>query len=150
MIRKTLKAIEPRYPRARFIFKDLPLVKIHPWAMTASLAARCVYQQNPDAFWKVHDAIFDNQDAITSENAWDKMLTFATQAGVQPDSFRACMISPEAKRAVEANMADARALKIGSTPTIFVNGRPLLGGPSDSLEQYITYELAAHPQKPQL
>ena len=140
-----LKEVAPRYPQVRFVFKDFPLTQTHPWAMTAALAARCVYMQSPDAFWKMHDAIFENQDVITAENAWDKMRAFAAQAGVEPDAFRACMISPEAKQAVEANMADGQALKVGSTPTIFVNGRPLLGGPKEVLEQYITYELSAHP-----
>jgi len=142
---KILNEVAPKYPQVRFVFKDFPLTQAHPWAMTAALAARCVYMQSPEAFWTVQDAIFENQDAITPENAWNKMLAFATQAGVQPDAFRACMISPEAKQAVEANMADGQALKVGSTPTMFVNGRPLLGGSRELLEQYIAYELTAHP-----
>lgn len=143
---KILREVAPKYPQVRFVFKDFPLTQAHPWAMTAALAVRCVYIQSPEAFWAVQDAIFENQDAITPENAWNKMLAFATHVGVQPDAFRACMISPEAKQAVEANMADGHALKVGSTPTIFVNGRPLAGGPQDLLEQYINYELATHPQ----
>ncbi len=143
---QTLKAIEPRYPRARFIFKDLPLVKIHPWAMTASLAARCVYQQNPDAFWKVHDAIFDNQELISADNAWDKLQEFALQAGISADVFRSCMAAPETKQPIDASMEEARALKVTSTPTVFVNGHPLMGGAKELLEQFIDYELAhAHP-----
>jgi len=144
---KNLKEVAPKYPQVRFVFKDFPLTQTHPWAMTAALAARCVYMQSPEAFWTMHDSIFDNQDAITPENAWNKMLAFATQAGVQPDAFRACMVSPEAKQAVEANMAEAQALKVGSTPSIYINGRPLIGGPPEVLEQYITYELTAHPHE---
>lgn len=141
---ETAKKIAPRYPQVRFVFKDFPLTDVHPWAMSASIAARCAFQQSPEAFWKVHDAIFEDQANITPENAWNKFIEFAQQAGLQADSFKACMASPEAKQAVEANMAEGRALKITSTPTIFVNGRPLPGGTEEILLQYIDYELASH------
>jgi protein-disulfide isomerase len=141
---RTLKDLEPRYPQVHFVFKDFPLTQIHPWAMTAALAARCAYMNDPQSFWKVHDAIFDNQDLITAENAYDQMLKFATGAGLSPDAFRACMISPEAKKAIESNLADGRALKVQSTPTVFVNGRLLVGGERELLEQFLAYELASH------
>ncbi len=145
----TLKVVEPAYPQVRFVFKDFPLTQIHPWAMTAAIAARCAYQQSPEAFWKIHDVIFDNQDSIKPDNAWQKVLDFASQTGLQSDAFRACMTSPEAKQAVDANIREGQALKIANTPTLFVNGRRLIAGDRALLEQYINYELATHsPPKP--
>src|SRR4029077_3904233 len=123
---RALKDFEPRYPQVHFVFKDFPLTQIHPWAMTAALAGRCAYMNDPQSFWKVHDAIFEKQDSITAENAYDQMLKFAAGAGLSPDAFRVCMISPEAKNAIESNLADGRALKVQSTPTVFVNGRLLV------------------------
>ncbi len=90
-LHNVLREVAPNYPQVRFVFKDFPLAQIHPWALTAALAARCVHQQNPDAFWKVHDAIYDNQDAITPQNARSRMLDLAQQAGVNPEAVRACM-----------------------------------------------------------
>ena len=145
----TLGQLKPRYPQVRFVFKDFPLTHIHPWAMTAAIAGRCAYQQSPEAFWKVHDAIFDNQDSINPENAWQKMLDFAAQAGVPPDAFRVCMASPHAKQHVEASVAEGKSLNIGNTPTVFVNGRRLVGGIRALLEQYINYEIAAATPNPQ-
>lgn len=141
---RTIKEIEPRYPQVRFVFKDFPLTQIHPWAMTAALAARCAYLHDPASFWKVHDAIFENQDLISADNAWDKLQGFVLQAGVPSDSFRACMSASETKQAIDTNIADARSLKTASTPTVFVNGRPLVGGARDPLQQFIDYELHAH------
>jgi protein-disulfide isomerase len=137
---RILKVVEPKYPQVRFVYKDFPLPQ-HAWAMTASIAGRCAYMQSPDSFWKVHDAIFDRQESITPENVWDVMLAVAGQAGLQADTFRACLSSPEAKQAVEANIADGKAVKISNTPTVFVNGRSLIGGPQELLEQYINFEL---------
>ena len=145
---RNLKTIETQYPQVRVVYKDFPLTQIHPWTETASIAARCAYIQSPDAFWKVHDAIFENQDLISTENVWEKLVGFAASAGLDAATFKACMTSPEAKKAVEANRADGQALNVNSTPTVFVNGRMLPSADKAALEQSITYELAHPPATP--
>lgn len=138
-----LRSIEPQYRQVRVVFKDFPLTQIHPWAETAAIAARCAYLQQPKIFWTFQAQIFDDQDLISPENVWDKLTAFAGQDGLDPEAFKTCMSSPEAKEAVEANQHDGEALNVTSTPTVFVNGRPLIGGDKSTLEQYIKYELAA-------
>src|SRR5580704_6572914 len=137
-----LRSIEPQYPQVRIVFKDFPLTQIHPWSETAAIAARCAYIQQPSAFWTFQAQIFDNQDLISAENVWDKLTALAAQDNLDPDAFKTCMSSPEAKQAVQANHREGEALNINSTPTVFVNGRPLIGGDKATLEQYIKYELA--------
>ena len=139
-----LRGLLPNYPQVRVVFKDYPLEQIHPWARTAALAGRCAYQQNPKAFWKMYDLIYDNQDIISAENAWSKMTDFASQSELNADSLKACMASPEAGAAVDASRANGVLLEVGSTPTIFVNGRRLVGADPHLLEQYIKYELDQH------
>jgi protein-disulfide isomerase len=138
-----LKAVETRYPQLRIVYKDFPLNSIHPWAQTAALGGRCAFDQSPAAFWKVHDSIFDNQDVISAENVWDKLVEFATQAGLNAGTFKACLSSPDAEKAVDANRADGVALDVNSTPTVYVNGRPLVGGDVETLDRLIDFELAA-------
>jgi protein-disulfide isomerase len=144
---RNLKTLGTQYPQVRVVYKDFPLTQIHPWTETASIGARCAYIQSPAAFWKLHDSIFENQDLISTENIWEKLLGFASTAGLDTDAFKACMSSPEAKQAVEANHADGEALNVNSTPTVFVNGRMLVTGDKAALEQYIKYELAHPPVK---
>lgn len=136
-----LRGLLPNYPQVRVIFKDYPLEQIHPWARTAALAGRCAYQQAPAAFWKMYDLIYDSQDVISAENAWSKMTDFAGQSGLNADAFKACMASPEAGAAVDASRANGVQLEVGSTPTMFVNGRRIVGADTHTLEQYIKYEL---------
>jgi len=136
-----LRGMLPNYPQVRVIFKDFPLEQIHPWARTAALAGRCAYQQTPAAFWKMYDFIYDGQDVISAENAWSKMTDFASQAGLDADAFKSCMASPEAAAAVDASRANGIQLEVGSTPTIFVNGRRVVGADPHTLEQYIKFEL---------
>jgi protein-disulfide isomerase len=139
-----LRGMLPNYPQVRVVFKDFPLESLHPWARTAALAGRCAYQQDPKAFWKVYDAIYDQQEVISAANAWTKMADFAAAAGLNADTFKACMASPDAAAAVDASRANGQQLEVGSTPTVFVNGRRLVGADPRLLEQYIKYELAQH------
>ncbi len=141
-LHQTFRAIMPNYPQVRFVFKDFPLTQVHPWAMTAAIAGRCAYEQNPEGFWKLHDSIFDNQQVISPENAWQKMVDFAGQAGLDTNALTACMARPQADQAVMDNVKEGQALKVANTPTVFVNGRRIIGGDRGLLEQYIQYELA--------
>ncbi len=124
------------------VFKDFPLESLHPWARTAALAGRCAYEQNPSVFWKLYDLIYDQQELISASNAWAKMTDFAGQTGLNADAFRACVASPAAGAAIEASKANGQKLEVGSTPTVFVNGRRMVGADPHLLEQYIQYELA--------
>jgi protein-disulfide isomerase len=137
-----LRGMLPNYPQVRVVFKDFPLESLHPWARTAALAGHCAFEQNPSAFWKLYDLIYDQQELISASNAWAKMTDFAGQTGLNADAFRACMASPEAGAAVDASKANGQRLEVGSTPTVFVNGRRMVGADPHLLEQYIQYELA--------
>jgi len=51
----------PRYPdQVRLIYKDFPLSQAHPWALKAAVGAQCAFAQGNDAFWKMHDLLFEN------------------------------------------------------------------------------------------
>jgi protein-disulfide isomerase len=147
-----LKTLLPEHPDVRFVFKDYPLTQIHPWAETAAIGARCAYIQNPDAFWPVYSQIFDNQDLLSAENIWEKLNEFAAQANLDKDNFKSCLASKEAKDAVENNHREGDTLNVNSTPTVFINGRPVAGGDKSTITQYLTYESShqtpARPQSP--
>lgn len=135
-----MRGILQNYPQVRVVFKDFPIESLHPWARTAALAGRCAYQQNQAAFWKMYDSIYDNQEVISAENAWAKMADYAAQSGLNAEAFRSCMASPEAGAAVDASRANGQKLDVNSTPTVFVNGRRIVGADPRLLEQYIQYE----------
>jgi len=138
-----LRGILPNYSgKVRVIFKDFPLEQLHPWARTAAIAGRCAYQQKPEAFWKVYDLIYDNQEIISAGNAWTKMVDYAGQSGLDAEAFKSCMASPESGAAVNASHDNGENLEVNSTPTLFVNGRRMVGADAHLIEQYINYELA--------
>jgi protein-disulfide isomerase len=139
-----LRAVLPKYPQVRLVFKDFPLETIHPWAMSAALTGRCVLQQSSDAFWKYHDTVYDNQDLISPENAYNKLLELAVQAGASEDKLKPCIAEPKTQDLVRQSMAEGKAVDVTSTPTSFVDGRRMIGPNQEVLEQYIQYD-SAHP-----
>jgi len=136
-----LRDLLPKHPEIRLVFKHFPLTNIHPWAMTAAIASQCAYQQNPTAFWKIHDAIYDAQDVISTSNVWDKMQDLASQQGLNAETFRTCMANPETTNQVKQTIEEGHALSITATPTTFINARRVVGPDSALFEQHFSYNL---------
>ena len=134
--------IPKNYPeQVRVYYHDFPL-RTHNWAMEASVAGRCIYELEPDAFWKYHDWVFDNQKNITPQNIRSKIGEFASAEGLDSLKLSPCIEGSEAREYVEALIEDARKVKVNQTPTIFVNGRRLAGNLNwERLKRIIDYEL---------
>jgi protein-disulfide isomerase len=139
-IRKELPEAFPK--DVRVYFKDYPLEAIHPWAKSAAVAGRCVFRQKPASFWTYHDWMFEHQGEITKENLKEKVSEWAKTAGIEPVQFSACLDDKSAVAEVERSMAEGRALGVNSTPTLFVNGRRLVGqAPWQQMKQIIEHEI---------
>jgi protein-disulfide isomerase len=113
------------YPKeVRLYFKDFPLEGLHPWAKPAAMAGRCVYQQNPDAFWDYHDFVFSKQETLTPENLKDSILTWAKDnKSLDGVKLGACIDNKSTQAEVDKEMEEGRSLDITGTPTLFINGR---------------------------
>ena len=141
------------YPSdVRLYFKEFPLDSIHVWARSAAIAGRCVYRQNPQAFWDYHDYVFENQAAINDAvkvNAEPdvtqfrtKILEWAAGKGLDAMQLGSCMDNKSTEPEVDKTVAEARALRVSQTPSLFVNGRPLAGNiPWEQLKMFIDLEL---------
>jgi protein-disulfide isomerase len=142
---KTLRDNVPsRFPtQVRVYFKDYPLEQIHPWAKAASIAGRCIYHQSPDAFWKYHDWIYEHQADMSPENLKTQVMDFAKNAqNLDQLQLGRCVDTKATETEVDASMAEARSLHVDATPTLFLNGRRLIGNyPWQNLDQIITGEL---------
>lgn len=136
---QVLRTFLPEHPEIRLVFKDFPLESIHPWALTAALVGRCAYQQSPDAFWKLHDLIYDTQDRITPDTAYDKLLELGTSAGLNADTLRTCVADTQTTASVRKSIAEGISVGVNGTPTTFVNGRTLVGPNEATLRQYIKF-----------
>ena len=138
---RILRDFLPKHPEVRLVYKDFPLTEIHPWAMTAAIAGQCVNQQDPALFWKIHDMIFDAQDSINSTNVTDQIKDFANRLNVNDDSFENCLNNPSTGQAVKMTKAEGQEVEVTGTPTIFVNGRRIVGPDESTLTRFIEYEI---------
>jgi protein-disulfide isomerase len=128
--------------KVQVYFKDFPLESIHPWARAASNAGRCIYKQDPQAFWKFHDWIYENQDGVTPETLNAKVMTWAGTSGVDAIQLGRCVDGKVTDKEVAQNMAEGRSLGLDATPTLYINGRKFVGALEwPILQQLITLEI---------
>ena len=132
----TMEQIVKEYgDQVEVVFKHLPLA-MHSKAPAAHAAAEAAHRQGK--FWEMHDLIFANQRELTQQ----KYEEYAQQLGLDMDRFRKDLASPEVKKKVDADAAEAARLGVTGTPGFFVNGRFLSGAkPFAAFKQLIGEEL---------
>jgi protein-disulfide isomerase len=135
--------LEKAFPgKVRFYFKNYPLEQLHPWAKPAAMAGRCIFGQEPAAFWKFHDWVYQNQGDFTAANLKDKVLEFAKTENLDTIQVGRCLDNKATETEVDKDVAEGKSLMITATPTLFINGRRLVGNyPWQNLEQVIRQEL---------
>jgi protein-disulfide isomerase len=125
------KELLPKYgDKVRLVFKEFPLVTIHDWTLTASIANQCVYQINPQAYAPFRSLVFQNQSSINATNARDLLLSYGEQVGVDRVRLAGCLDAKAALPRIEENAREGKILNIQFTPTCFINGRKVVGMPS--------------------
>ncbi|MFQ5738646.1 MAG: DsbA family protein [Acidobacteriota bacterium] len=128
--------------RIRFVYKHLPLVKMHPWARKAAIASACAYVQNQEAFWGMHSQLFEGQKEITKENLRTKVESFAGELKLDVPAFLGCYDDERTKSVVETDMNEAGQLGVTSTPTFLINGAIVAGAvPFEEMASYIDFAL---------
>jgi protein-disulfide isomerase len=140
-LRKNLLVSFPT--QVRVYFKDFPLESLHPWAKAAAATGRCVLEQGRDRFWDYHDWVYTNQNDIKPDNFRYKIDDFARAEKLDAIRFGHYMDNPATEGAeVDHEIAEGKALHINEKPTIFVNGRRLVGSLTwDSLKAVIEADL---------
>lgn len=127
----------PRYKdKVRLVFMDFPL-PMHDWSHVAALASQCSYQMKPSVFENYRSMIFAHQAEINVTNVRDLLLQYGEQVGLDRMRLAACVDSKASLPRVEADLHMGNALEITSTPTFFINGKPVVGLQPESLFQAI-------------
>ncbi len=125
--------------QVRLVFKDLPLA-IHDLARPAHEAARCAGDQG--RYWPYHDRLFAEQPRFQRE----ELVRYAVDLGLDRERFVRCLDGRHFAPAVEADVAQARALGITSTPTFLIDGRVLVGAhPLETFRAVIAAALRRRP-----
>lgn len=125
-----------------YIFKDFPLLNIHPQALKAAEAARCAGEQ--EAYLEMHHKLFAEQAGWSGKgNAVELFKGYAAQLELQSESFEECLDSGRFESAVLADLEEGSRRGINGTPAFIINGHSLSGAqPYPVFEQAIEQFLA--------
>ena len=115
-----LEALVAAHPDTlRVVFIDFP---INPSGISrqVALGAECARQQ--DRYWDYHELAFERQRELDPNSA----VELARALALEPEAFRECMEDPAT--AAQVARAEAEALRLGldSTPSLFIEGRPVI------------------------
>jgi len=120
----------------KLVWKDFPLTSIHPQALKASEAAHCAGDQG--RYWEYHDVLFANQRALQV----DQLKQHAANLKLNTATFDQCLDSGKYTSKVQAGLQEATKLGLSSTPSVFINGRLVMGAqPFEAFQAIIDDEL---------
>lgn len=128
--------------KAKLVYRDYPL-SFHPASQVSAEASECAHEQGK--FWEIHDKIFGEQakqGTGTITFGVDELKKWASQIGLDSAKFNQCLDSGKYKSEVEKDFADGSAYGVSGTPTLFVNGQPVVGAqPFSAFKALIDKEL---------
>lgn len=148
-VNPTLARLKDRYGDSiRVVFRDFPILQIHPQAAKAAEAGQCANDQNK--FWEMHDLMFANQQRLDVAS----LKEHAATVGLDATAFATCLDSGKYAEEWKKDSEDAQAAGVQSTPAFFINGRPVVGAvPYEQFAEVINEELMranrpVPPEKP--
>ena len=131
-----MSEILPEYgDKIKIVYKDYPLIQIHPWAEHAAVDANCLAKQSGPAYWQLADYLHANQHTLqvseqnpkAADAELDRLtLDFGKKNNVDMTQLQAC-VKAQSDAVVKASMAEGDKVGVGATPTLFINGERLEG-----------------------
>ena len=159
MMHQTLFPATPEHYKdlVRYVYKDYPLIELHPWAMHAAVDANCLAAQSGTTYWAYVDYVHSHGQEVKGENR-DDARSFATLdriarqeatlAKLDLGKLEACMAKQDETQ-VRAFRKEAEALEVDGAPALFVNGLRINGAvPQAQLWQTIDGALRAAGVEP--
>lgn len=124
-----IKTLTDKYKgQVRFVFRNFPLVTMHPNARAAAAAAETAGLFGK--YWEMHDALYENQSNWQSSSASDRLAVFASyaeQIGIERQQF-IDMFNKETNkinRKINFDTALGKKAGVSGTPTFYLNGKEL-------------------------
>jgi len=121
---QTLPLIDKEYistGKVNFVYRDFPIISIHPNAVPAALAGECADDQGK--FWEMHDIIFINQknwQSLQPSQSTNLFKEYAVEIGLNVDEFNSCVDSGKHLKEIQNDLDDGRVYGVTGTPGFFV------------------------------
>jgi protein-disulfide isomerase len=140
-VEPTIDQIMKTYGKdVRVVWKNQPL----PFHQNAMPAAQVTYaaftKKGSEGFWKLHDTLFKNQQALDRPN----LEKYALSVGLTDDDVKEALDAKKYDEKIQAESAEGTKFGARGTPSFFINGRPLSGAqPFEAFKKIIDEELQA-------
>lgn len=108
--------------RVRFVFRNFPLVELHPDAMNAATLAE--FAADAGRFWQAHRLLFEHQ----GELGLDLYLRICDALGLSAEDFERALRDDRYADRIGADEEGGIRSGVNGTPTFFVDGRRVEGG----------------------
>lgn len=105
--------------RFRYVFRNFPMIGVHPKALLAAGAAEAARKQGK--FWDMHEMLFANQDKLD----YDYLVYYAKKLGLDVNKFTRDIEAGETVSKVRQDATGGQVAGVEATPAFFVNGRRL-------------------------
>ena len=106
--------------QVRLAFRNFPLAAIHPYALTAALAAEAAAARG--RFWEMHDQLFTHQHRLRDVD----LARYAATLGLPPGAVIGDAAQPYGDK-VEADFRSGVDSGVRGTPSLFLDARPYEG-----------------------
>ena len=149
-------AVLDRYKdQVRVVYRDFPLVDIHPWAMHAAVDANCLGATSTAGYWNFIDYVHAHADQIVgtdpsagtnptsgadpverykqtlakADATLDKLtLDEGARQKVSPAELSSCVQKQDdSKVKASEQLAEGDPLHLGSAPVLYINGEEVIG-----------------------
>lgn len=112
--------------KVQFVFRNFQFLGED--SITAAMIGKSIYQQNPDAFWKYYDLIYQHQKDENTVWATPEFLLPLVKKHIPEININ--QVNEEAKnkkyqQEIEKENNYARSLQLDGVPALFINGRPV-------------------------
>ncbi len=126
--------------KIRIVYKDYPLIEIHPWALHAAINANCLSAQSPTAYWNYVDYLHTHgedingpqRDSAKSAAMLDKLARDEGQRSKLDSAKLDACLAKQDDSGVRASLKEGDTLGVDGTPTLFINGERLSGALPES------------------
>jgi protein-disulfide isomerase len=136
--------------RIRVVYKDYPLIQIHPWAERAAIDSGCLAKQSDGGYWDFADYVHANPQQIKGEKRplsgqlaeVDRIaLDVGLRHSADPVLLKRC-VDAQSKTDLNASVKEAEGVGVEATPAVFINGMKMDGAiPEEEFRMVLDKEL---------
>jgi protein-disulfide isomerase len=121
---KDIKAKYVDTGKVKLTFRHYPL-SFHQNAEKAAEAAECANRQGK--FWQYHDVLFTKAQGDGTNLDITSLKKYAKDLNLDTNKFTTCLDNGETAEVIKKDIADAGKAGVTGTPTIFIDGKKIVG-----------------------